>query len=44
VFVDLTPGRTQSYCGDSCAGTATVTALRGRRRSQETGQASHAAI
>lgn len=44
VFVDLTPGRSQSHCGDRCAGTATVTALRGRRRGQETGQASHAAI
>ena len=37
VFVDLTAGRTQSYCGDRCAGTATVTALRDRRRSQESG-------
>jgi predicted RNA-binding Zn ribbon-like protein len=44
VFVDLTAGRTQSYCGDRCAGTATVTALRDRRRGQESGQASHAAI
>ncbi|HTT50648.1 MAG TPA: CGNR zinc finger domain-containing protein [Streptosporangiaceae bacterium] len=44
VVVDLTPGRSQSYCGDRCAGTANVTALRDRRRSQESGQASHAAV
>ncbi len=44
VFVDLTTARTQSFCGDRCAGTATVTALRDRRRSQESGPASHAAI
>jgi hypothetical protein len=42
--VDLTTGRSQSYCEDRCAGAATVTALRDRRRSQETGQTSHAAI
>jgi hypothetical protein len=40
--VDLTANRTQSYCGDRCAGTGTVTPLRDRRRSQESGQASHA--
>jgi predicted RNA-binding Zn ribbon-like protein len=43
VFVDLTAGRSQSYCGDRCAATANVTALRDRRRSQEAGQASTAA-
>jgi predicted RNA-binding Zn ribbon-like protein len=43
-YVDRTDGRSQDYCGDHGMATASVTALRDRRRSPDSGQASTAAV
>jgi predicted RNA-binding Zn ribbon-like protein len=44
VLVDMTPDRSQAYCGDRCAAKANVTALHERRRSPGNEKASTAAV
>ena len=44
VLVDMTPDRSQPYCGDRCAAKASVTALDERRRSPGSEKASTAAV
>jgi predicted RNA-binding Zn ribbon-like protein len=44
VLVDMTPDRSQAYCGDRCAAKASVTALHERRRGPSEKASSTAAV